>query len=386
MRRTICTFAFMIFLVSLFIGCQSAEMTSAKIYIQQKEYDQALIYLKKEMEKNPQNGEAFFLAGQLYGEMDSLEQMLVVFEHAQQINPKYADEITKWRRSKSARALEEGIKLFKKKKKDIDGAIQATKLAARIYPEAVEAWKNLGFLYQEKIISLRESQQEDSIKYFSDLRMKAYQTAYSIDSTDEEIIFILGGLYNERNMPDSALALVSPLLDTTENPQIVFVAIDAYDKKGQGQEALKMLKKAATLDTGNVDVIYDIASRYGNFGVKAYNDGDTATAFAYFNEAVLYCDKVIALDSNRIDAYFDKSFCLLSSNRLAEAEIATIDALRKDPKRLDGWDQLMIIWARTGKVEQAKTAEKIAQAIEAGSIDEANANMEKLNIGTNIPK
>ncbi|MCD6532312.1 hypothetical protein J7K99_07705, partial [bacterium] len=63
MRKSIIAVLGVAFVLAAFWGCQSPEMTSAKVYIQQKEYDQALIQLKKEIEKNPTNAEAYFLAG-----------------------------------------------------------------------------------------------------------------------------------------------------------------------------------------------------------------------------------------------------------------------------------------------------------------------------------
>ena len=43
--------------------CASSEMTSAKLYIQRKEYDNAKKQLEKEVEKNPKNEEAYYLLG-----------------------------------------------------------------------------------------------------------------------------------------------------------------------------------------------------------------------------------------------------------------------------------------------------------------------------------
>ena len=43
--------------------CASSEMTSAKLYIQRKEYDNAKTQLLKEVAKNPNNEEAYFLLG-----------------------------------------------------------------------------------------------------------------------------------------------------------------------------------------------------------------------------------------------------------------------------------------------------------------------------------
>ena len=47
----------------LFVGyqCGSTEITSAKLYIQQKNYDKAIEVLQKEITKNPKSDEGYYL-------------------------------------------------------------------------------------------------------------------------------------------------------------------------------------------------------------------------------------------------------------------------------------------------------------------------------------
>jgi len=67
-----------LFLGIVFTGfqCSSTELTSAKLYIQQKNYDKALEVLKKDVEKNPQSDEGYYLMGGIYGEKGQYDQMV----------------------------------------------------------------------------------------------------------------------------------------------------------------------------------------------------------------------------------------------------------------------------------------------------------------------
>jgi tetratricopeptide (TPR) repeat protein len=51
-------------------------MTSAKLYIQQKNYDKAMESLKKEVEKNPKSDEGWYYMGVVYGEKEQYGEMM----------------------------------------------------------------------------------------------------------------------------------------------------------------------------------------------------------------------------------------------------------------------------------------------------------------------
>ena len=70
-----------VFLGFTFMGyqCSSTELTSAKLYIQQKNYDKALEALLKDVQKNPDSDEGYYLLGYVYGEKDQYSEMMDAF-------------------------------------------------------------------------------------------------------------------------------------------------------------------------------------------------------------------------------------------------------------------------------------------------------------------
>jgi hypothetical protein len=48
--------------------CSSTELTSARLYIQQKNFDRALEVLQDEVTKNPKSDEGYYLMGYVFGE------------------------------------------------------------------------------------------------------------------------------------------------------------------------------------------------------------------------------------------------------------------------------------------------------------------------------
>ena len=76
------------FIFVLLIGCASESLTSAKLYLQQGDMDNAEIYLVKALEIEPDNPEVPYLLGEfIYGPRGEYENMNEMFEKAMELGP-----------------------------------------------------------------------------------------------------------------------------------------------------------------------------------------------------------------------------------------------------------------------------------------------------------
>jgi len=139
--------------------CSSAEMTSAKLYIQRKEYEGAEAQLQKELNKNPNNEEAWYLLGKaVYFELNDYKKMKEVFLKALEIAPTHKKEIELTTYEAWGRIFNYGVERInhivdstgKVDSSKIDGAIEAFKLATFIMPDSMINHENLGFAYYRK--------------------------------------------------------------------------------------------------------------------------------------------------------------------------------------------------------------------------------------------
>jgi len=73
--------------------CGSTEMTSARLYIQRSDWDNAIRNLETELAKNPNNEEAWYLLGRVKGEKTDFKGMNDAFDHALKIGQTYAKDI-----------------------------------------------------------------------------------------------------------------------------------------------------------------------------------------------------------------------------------------------------------------------------------------------------
>ncbi len=133
--------------------CSSAEMTSAKLYIQRKEFTNAEVQLVKEVSKNPKNEEAWYMLGQIRLELKNYKGMKDAFIKAKEAGSKFKKEIdglliSVW-----------GIQIFNKgiealnnaqDSSDYDHAIELFTLANYVMPESTANQQNLGLAYYRK--------------------------------------------------------------------------------------------------------------------------------------------------------------------------------------------------------------------------------------------
>ena len=161
---------FVTFLAGLiFTGfqCSSTELTSARLYIQQKNYDKALDVLHKEVQKNPKSDEGWYLMGFIYGEKNNIDSMITAYDNSLAASKKFEKEISNNKLSKWADNFNKGATYFQRGNttadKDsakifYDKSVEAFKIATVLEPDSADSYKNLAFVY------LTESKNEEAIE------------------------------------------------------------------------------------------------------------------------------------------------------------------------------------------------------------------------------
>ena len=136
--------------------CSSTELTSARLYIQQKNFDKAIEVLKKDVEKNPKSDEGWFLLGHTYGEVDDIENMIMAYDKSLAISSKFEKEIIDSKNFYWANSFNQGVNLFQRgnntadedsAKIFYDKSIDAFETAATIQPDSADTYKNMAFVY-----------------------------------------------------------------------------------------------------------------------------------------------------------------------------------------------------------------------------------------------
>lgn len=168
--------------------CSSTEITSAKLYIQQKNYDKAMEVLQKEVQKNPKSDQGYYLMGVVYSEKGDYPKMVESFNQSLAISKTYEKEINDYKRSTWVTVFNRGVAFFQRATKVqnedsmmvyFDKAVADFKAAAEIEPDSADSYKNLAFAYMskgdneaaveplQKIIALEKD--KDGYKYLGEI-------------------------------------------------------------------------------------------------------------------------------------------------------------------------------------------------------------------------
>lgn len=132
--------------------CSSAEVTSAKLYIQRKDFSNAEAQLLKEVSKNPKNEEAWFLLGQVRFEQKNYKGMKDAFVEASTVGVKFKKEINQQTVAVWARLFNDGVEKINKAQEpgDFDAAINVFNEAIYVIPDSVINYQNLGLALYRK--------------------------------------------------------------------------------------------------------------------------------------------------------------------------------------------------------------------------------------------
>ncbi|MCK5833134.1 tetratricopeptide repeat protein [bacterium] len=337
---------------AFFLACQSAELTSARIYVQQNDYENALKQLKVAEQKEPTNPEVFIMLGKLYAEMDSFALMTKSFDRALELDSTGVKDIDAWRIDKRAKVFRKGQKAGERKK--WEQAIEYSETAVLIDPSYVDGWYNLGYFYQKA-----GAEEKSKEAYF-----KAYQLEPdNLMLAKQAAVF----KYNEGNT-DEAIDILNKVLENGE-PDIESYTLlgNLYVSKGEAAKAEKVLDKAEALDPNNANLLFDR-------GVAKYNQKD-------FDGAIIYFGKILEIDTNNRDALYNLSLSQFSAGNYKSAIVSAEKLVKNNPQDREGWEQFSMSLLRGEQVQKGKTANLVVESLDAmteGDFDTAIKNLQSV--------
>lgn len=373
--------------------CGSAETTSARLYITQKQFDKAEESLLKEVAKNDKNEEAWFLLGQVRIELKKYVAANEAYNKALAISDVHKKEIMNNKLALWQQMTNEGISAYNKgkdtssyydtaigkfktaitfvpdsastyylaavahyAKKDYSGALASLDIALQKNSKYVSAARLLGqvhyFLAEEKKTAKEEAGAMAAFKKSAD----AFLIAYSAEPLNPENITALIDAYERSNQSDKALALTKSCVDADPNNRICRYAFGVYLlKQNEYEKAIEQLKAVLDIDPASTDEIasdatYNLGVGYLNWGVAMKTESDKKS------EAAMKAGKG---SSYKEDLSYREKYKMAIPYLEKSAEV------KKDDTNL--WLQLGKVYTVLGMTDKAKEAFKKADALMKGS-------------------
>jgi len=292
--------------------CGSAELTSAKLYVTQKQYDKAEASLVKELQKNDKNEEAWFLLGQVRMEMKKYDEMLDAYKKALELSDAHKADINRNRLAIWAMMYNEGVRDYNAgkdtaanydkaldkfrtainmepdsagtyyvaamahyAKKDYPNSQKLLQTALEKKPDFADAAKFLGQVdYQLAGERQAANDSTGAQQYFSE-GAKAFEQAYKSNPADQDNITNLIDAYERTKQTEKALQLTRDAAEKDPGNKTFRYAYGVFLlKQEKYPEAIEQFDAALKIDPDYADARYNLGVSYLNWGVKQKEDLD----------------------------------------------------------------------------------------------------------------
>lgn len=326
MTRFYSVIAILILSILVFNGfqCSSTELTSAKLYIQQKNLDKALESLEKEVAKNPKSDEGFYLLGYIHGEKENFDKLIEAFNSSLSISKKFEKDIDNSKKYHWANMFNKGVGFFSRATNttDTDSAtlffeksIGAFKNAIKLEPDSASTYQNLAYVYLnasrddeaveplKKLIELQQAldgyrllgqiyfnsgtkfraayeenkNAKDSVEALSlfNKAIKILEDGRKLYPSNSDILLFLSNAYISANKIDVAIdAFKSGVEQEPENKYyrynygVLLLGANEFEK------AAEQFTKAIEIDPEYQNAIYNLAVTYVKWAAKLAKDAE----------------------------------------------------------------------------------------------------------------
>ena len=322
--------------VALLAGCQSAAVTSAKLYLQEDQPERAREQLEKALETTPGNPEIHFLLGKIHGIEGNYRAMAAALDRSLELSPKFGEEIAQLRKYYWAQEYNRGIQLSQAEQPDYAAVHEAFQVATVIDPTEVLAWRNLAFS-QYRLGDL-------------DAAIETYRKITEIAPDDTTVYTNLAAVcLQEKRFAEAAEALTRLVeLNPRDAKSHVNLGI-AYEQLARQTEAEAAYRRAVELDPEMAMAQYGL----GNFFWNSEQYEDARDAYA----------RAVELDPEDQDARFNLAMTYLRLEDDAGALPLLEQLVGEMPDNGAVWRQLSLIYARQDRVAKSKEADAMAKSL-----------------------
>jgi tetratricopeptide (TPR) repeat protein len=266
----------------IFCSCQSKELTTAKIHIQQNDWSKAVVRLEKAVAENPQNAEAQFLLGRGYALQGRFAEMNRAFEASLKASPQFAAEIKSWQAQYFSEQFNHGVKAAGEK--EWAAAREAFAAALLIDPAQPEAYRYLAYVHDK----LGEPEKA----------LQLYRTLIEIKPDDWEAYVAMAGIHNQRREYDESVAVLEQALaKDPQQPRILAELAFIYDCQGKSDKAFATYRQALQIKPDDKNLLLNLGRLY-----LAKED---------YSSAVEEFAKVLTFDPDNFEATYHAGLCYL---------------------------------------------------------------------------
>ncbi|MBN1779799.1 tetratricopeptide repeat protein [bacterium] len=237
--------------ILLITACENTYITSAKVYIQQQQYDKAIEMCETAVAQTPSNPDAYFILGKAHSLKGNYREMNDAFDKSLALSPKNENDI-KYLRSKAYSDLFNSASQLSNNKK-YDEAIEKYEVATIVAPKRHEAYMNLAVAYLQL--------ENDS------MAVATYQRASEAMPDSMRFPYNMGLTYYNIGQYENSITAFTKVIDNSDATsklylEALFNMANAYAMLKQEDKALDIYQKALDKDPENTMILYNMARMF----------------------------------------------------------------------------------------------------------------------------
>ena len=338
--------------VLLFTACQTKEVTSAKVYIQQDNWDRAIEQLEMAVELYPTDAEAYYLLGEGMAQKRNWERMNEMFDKSLEIAPTFEQQIKNTREKNWVNQFNNGVSQLNNN--NVEAALESFRTAKLIDPNRVEVYKTLGITYT-RVDSLEKAKE-------------SFRKVLELEPNNKDAFVGLANIHFQLKEYEKVVEVEEQALEAhpDDKDAIANLAL-AYDFLGQTDKAQETYERALEKNPGDQDLLFNLARLH-------FMNNEYDKAIELFNQ-------VLAANPEDYSANLQVGNAYLSMGdeyrkTLVEKEDAGEDITQEERDRLQGFYEKAIPYLQ--KAEEIGTSNPEVQ-VDAALYN--NLGVAYINIG-----
>jgi tetratricopeptide (TPR) repeat protein len=276
------------------LGCQPKAVTKARMYIQNSEWQLALDELERAVEVYPDNEEAHFLLGFVYGQNSRYQEMVAEFDSSLKISDKFEEEIRMERGRHWKENFNQGIKAVDVN--DLGRAERMLQKAIVIDSSKHDAHKRLATTY------MKNDRLDEALEIYTQL--------LKIHPNEISLLLAASKVYLQKNqLKEAANHLEEVLHLEPQHRDGLSKLAEIADVLGQYEKAQQTYRKAVATYPHDRELIL-------RFGIHHYQRSN-------FERSIQLFERVLELDAGDFEAI----------SNIGNAYLSLAENLRKQLKK-----------------------------------------------------
>ncbi|MEJ2542572.1 MAG: tetratricopeptide repeat protein [Calditrichaceae bacterium] len=363
---------FGVFILFILTACRPPELEGAYVDYNAKRIDSALELAKQATEKYPDNAEAPFLLGQIYGEKGMFKEMMESFEKSLNISTDYESKIKETKTYYFNSEYKSAYDSYVSFQKSVGDTSERT---IKLLDNAIKHAENASLINPDDYSSVKLAGLAANYKNDTDLAEKQFTKLTKIKPDTVDGWFWLGRLnFNKQNY-EKAIEYNKKAneIDETYVPALELIAF-SYESLKDTANTIKAYKEAIEADPNNVSYLFNLGLVYNKLAAGSNRDSEEFKTD--YSNAELYFSRALNLDPDELDEYqrtlYDSNLELLYSltcvaqiqqRKFEEAEQTALDGIDNFPGSADLYEYLAISQSNLGKKKEAQEANEKAEQL-----------------------